>query len=234
MAAPSPPEDVAAGAVAVPPTDRGPAPSVPARPARSPAKRALDLVIVVVAMPAVLVLGLLVALLVGLTSRGPVLFSQERVGLGGRRFRMVKFRTMHRAAESDLQRDAELWEEYVRNGYKVPAELDRRITRVGRFLRRSSLDELPQVLNVLQGTMSMVGPRPIVPSELENYGEQRAVYLSVRPGITGAWQVSGRSHVGYPQRVDHDREYVETWSLWRDVAILARTPVAVLSARGAF
>ena len=94
------------------------------------------------------------------------------------------------------------------NGYKLPAELDRRITRLGRFLRRSSLDELPQVLNVLRGTMSLVGPRPVVPAEVDNYGDARDVYLSVRPGITGAWQVNGRSTIDYPERVDIDAEYV--------------------------
>ena len=205
-----------------------------APPATSRAKRALDLVVVVLALPIVLLVGLLVVLVVRLTSRGPVLFSHERIGLGGKPFKMFKFRTMHREAEADLQNDAALWNEYVRNGYKVPAELDRRVTRVGRFLRRSSLDELPQVLNVLTGSMTLVGPRPIVPAELANYGADHHVYLSVRPGITGSWQVHGRSCVAYPQRVAYDREYIEGWTLSRDLAILARTPLAVLSAKGAF
>jgi exopolysaccharide production protein ExoY len=122
----------------------------------------------------------------------------------------------------------------VTNGFKLPAELDQRVTRVGRFLRRSSLDELPQVLNVLLGTMSVVGPRPVVPAEIANYGDKQVAYLSVRPGITGAWQVTGRSNVDYPQRVEFDAEYVETWSLGLDLKILAKTPRAVLSARGAF
>lgn len=206
----------------------------PARPARSRAKRALDLVVVLLVLPLVAALAALVALLVLATSRGPVLFSQERVGLGGRRFTMYKFRTMRPDAEGHLQQDTALWDEYVRNGYKIPAELDRRVTRVGRFLRRSSLDELPQVLNVLLGSMSLVGPRPIVPRELDNYGVHSDAYLSVRPGITGAWQVNGRSDVGYPRRVEFDIEYIESWSLGRDLAILARTPVAVVTARGAF
>jgi exopolysaccharide production protein ExoY len=206
----------------------------PARPATSRAKRVTDLVVVFLCLPAVLVVGAVVTILVATTSRGPVLFSQERVGLGGRRFKMYKFRTMRPDAEGHLQQDTAMWDEYVRNGYKIPAELDRRITRVGRFLRRSSLDELPQVLNVIQGTMSLVGPRPIVPRELENYGRHRAAYLSVRPGITGAWQVNGRSNVTYPERVEFDRQYVESWSLAGDISILVRTPLAVLTARGAF
>jgi exopolysaccharide production protein ExoY len=207
---------------------------VAAAPARSRAKRALDLVAVLAATPVVLPLGLIIAALVKLTSRGPVVFGQERVGLGGRHFTMYKFRTMHRDAEQLLQGDPVLWNDYVANGYKLPAEIDTRITPVGRFLRRSSLDELPQVLNVLLGTMTLVGPRPVVPDEVANYGDNRDVYLSVRPGITGAWQVNGRSNVFYPDRVDIDAQYVRDWSVWLDVKILVRTPLAVLSARGAF
>jgi len=206
----------------------------PAAPALSRTKRALDVVLVLLVAPLVVPLGVLVAVAVALSSRGTVLFGQERVGLGGSTFKMYKFRTMPREAEQLLQRDPRLWNEYVANGFKLPAELDQRVTRVGRFLRRSSLDELPQVLNVLRGTMSWVGPRPVVPDEVENYGERAAVYLSVRPGITGAWQVNGRSTVFYPDRVDIDHEYVRDWSLWLDVKILVRTPIAVLSTRGAF
>jgi exopolysaccharide production protein ExoY len=206
----------------------------PAAPALSRGKRALDLSLVLLSLPVVLPLGLAITLLVLVTSRGPVLFGQERVGLCGTRFKMFKFRTMHREAEALLQQEPRLWNEYVSNGFKLPAELDRRITPVGRFLRRSSLDELPQVLNVLLGTMSLVGPRPVVPAEVANYGDRGDVYLSVRPGITGAWQVNGRSTVDYPERVEFDADYVRTWTIWRDVKILARTPYAVLSARGAF
>jgi exopolysaccharide production protein ExoY len=194
----------------------------------------MDLALVLITAPIVLPLGVVVGLVVLVTSRGAVLFGQERVGLAGRTFKMYKFRTMHRGAEQLLQHDPRLWDEYVSNGFKLPAELDRRVTRVGRFLRRSSLDELPQILNVLAGTMSLVGPRPVVPVEIRNYGDREHVYTSVRPGITGAWQVNGRSRIDYPERVDIDAEYVEHWSLGLDVRILAKTPVAVLSARGAF
>jgi len=213
-----------------------PEPPVPvaSAPAESRAKRALDLVLVLGLAPVTLPLGLLTAVLVKVTSRGPVLFGHERVGLGGERFTMYKFRTMHRDAERLLQQDPGLWNDYVTNGYKVPAELDRRITPLGRFLRRSSLDELPQIINVLTGQMSLVGPRPVVPEEVENYGDQRPIYFSVRPGITGAWQVNGRSTVDYPDRVHIDTEYVNSWSVWLDVKILVRTPIVVLSTRGAF
>ena len=207
---------------------------VPSAPATSRAKRALDLALVLATAPVTLSLGLLTALVVKVTSPGPVLFGHQRVGLGGERFTMYKFRTMHRDAERLLQQDPALWNDYVANGYKVPAELDRRITPVGRFLRRSSLDELPQIVNVLRGEMSLVGPRPVVPEEVENYGDRRAIYLSVRPGITGAWQVNGRSTIDYPDRVDIDADYVRAWNVWLDVKILVKTPFAVLSTRGAF
>lgn len=209
---------------------RGPAISAPAR---SRAKRALDLAVALAVAPVVVPLGLTCALLVKLTSPGPALFRQERVGLGGQTFSMYKFRTMREDAEERLHSDPELWQRYVENDYKLPAD-DSRITRVGRFLRRSSLDELPQIVNVLTGAMSLVGPRPVVPGEVDKYGDQRETYLSARPGITGAWQVNGRSDVDYPDRVELDAAYVREWSLWLDVKILVKTPRAVLSARGAF
>jgi exopolysaccharide production protein ExoY len=200
---------------------------------RARRKRALDLGLTLLALPAVGLLCLVISLVVAVTSRGPVLFLQERVGLGGQRFRLVKFRTMHVNAESQLRSDPELWDEYVRNDFKLPASSETRVTPVGRFLRRSSLDELPQLLNVLRGHMSLVGPRPIVPDELEMYGTDKAAYLSVRPGITGTWQVNGRSGVGYPDRTALDREYAESWTLRKDMGILLQTPLAVLSSRGA-
>lgn len=196
-------------------------------------KRVLDVGLTLAALPVVGLLCLVIGLVVAITSRGPILFFQERVGLGGRRFRMVKFRTMQVDAESRLRADPELWDEYVRNDFKLPASRENRVTPVGRFLRRSSLDELPQLLNVLWGHMSLVGPRPIVPDEIEMYGPDGAAYISVRPGITGTWQVNGRSGVGYPDRIVLDREYAESWTLRRDIGILLRTPLAVLSSRGA-
>jgi exopolysaccharide production protein ExoY len=213
-----------------------PAPRAPRRlvpSASSRAKRTLDLGVTVAVLPFATVLVLVLAVLVVATSRGPAFYVQERVGRGGRRFRMVKFRTMVVDAEARLRRDPKLWSEYVTNHYKLPATSDPRVTRVGRFLRRSSLDELPQLLNVLRGEMSLVGPRPVVPDELAMYGDHPEVYLEVKPGVTGWWQVNGRSGVGYPTRVDLDRAYAESWTLWLDVKILLRTPLTVLRARGA-
>jgi lipopolysaccharide/colanic/teichoic acid biosynthesis glycosyltransferase len=205
----------------------------PGRPGTSRSKRALDLVVVLAALPVVVLLGLGIAAVVVITSGGPALFVHERVGLGGRRFGMLKFRTMQPDADDQLRADPELWQQYVDNDFKLPPSMDNRVTPVGRFLRRSSLDELPQLLNVLRGDMSLVGPRPIVPTELERYGDHGDAYLGVRPGVTGAWQVNGRSGVAYPQRVDYDREYVEAWSFWLDVKILVKTPIAVVTSRGA-
>lgn len=201
--------------------------------ATSRRKRALDITMILLALPILLPLCLLIAVLVAMTSRGGVLFFQQRIGLGGKRFRLVKFRTMLVDAEERLRSDPELWATYVGNDFKLPSERETRVTSVGRLLRRSSLDEVPQLLNVLRGHMSLVGPRPIVPEEIDKYGDERDVYLSVRPGITGIWQVNGRSGVGYPERIDLDRAYTESWSFRQDVRILLRTPLAVLTRRGA-
>jgi len=228
----------ARAAPAIPPDDDGDDPAragavAPSRPGTSRSKRALDLVVVVAALPVVFLLGLAIAALVVITSGGPALFVHERVGLGGRRFGMLKFRTMQPDADDQLRADPELWQQYVDNDFKLPPSMDNRVTPVGRFLRRSSLDELPQLLNVLRGDMSLVGPRPIVPTELERYGDHEDAYLAVRPGVTGSWQVNGRSGVAYPQRVDYDRDYVEQWTFWSDVKILVKTPIAVVTSRGA-
>lgn len=197
------------------------------------AKRLLDIVLSLVALTVTLPLWLVVAVLVRCTSYGPVLFRQPRVGRGGRAFTVLKFRSMCSDAEARLQ-DPELYDTYVATGYKLPVAHEFRVTRVGRFLRRSSLDELPQFLNVLRGDMSLVGPRPVVPPELGSYGDLVDCYLGVRPGITGIWQVSGRSHIQFPKRAHLDRDYFHACSLRLDLAILARTPLAVLRGDGAY
>jgi lipopolysaccharide/colanic/teichoic acid biosynthesis glycosyltransferase len=165
---------------------------------------------------------------------GPVLFAHYRVGYEGKLFRCMKFRTMLRNSEevlSDLLRDdPQARAEWERDHKLVN---DPRVTRIGRFLRRSSLDELPQLLNVLRGEMNLVGPRPITVAELARYGRVRWHYLSVRPGITGLWQVSGRNNTTYEQRVALDRRYVEQRSLWLDLGILLRTMRVVAVREGA-
>ncbi|MGH9210775.1 MAG: sugar transferase [Acidimicrobiales bacterium] len=206
----------------------------PAVPARSRAKRLLDIGVTVAVLPLALVTGAVIGVLVATTSRGSVFFLQERVGLGGRRFRMVKFRTMLPDAERLLREDQDLWSTYVDNDFKLPASSDPRLTTVGRWLRRWSLDELPQLLNVLTGSMSWVGPRPVTPDQLEDWGPDSEAYLSLRPGITGWWQINGRSDVQSMDRIAYDRDYLDSWTFWLDVRILARTPLKVFHGKGAF
>jgi exopolysaccharide production protein ExoY len=164
----------------------------------------------------------------------PVLYGGWRVGRGGRLFRCLKFRTMVLDAQPALERllreDPAARAQWER---EQKLDDDPRVTPVGRFLRRSSLDELPQLFNVLRGDMALVGPRPITVPELERYGAARWHYLNVRPGMTGLWQVSGRSDVSYPQRVQLDRSYVEQRTLVGDVQILLRTVKVVLGHDGA-
>ena len=178
---------------------------------------------------------LLTAIAVFVTDPGPILFRQVRVGADGKLFKILKFRSMRTDAEDVLHGDAELYRRYVANNCKLEPHEDRRLTRVGRVIRKFSLDEFPQFWNVLKGDMSLVGPRPVLPWELdEKYGELRHHYHHARPGITGPWQVSGRSNVGYDQRVTLDTTYIEEWKLTRDIGILARTPWAVVARDGAY
>jgi exopolysaccharide biosynthesis polyprenyl glycosylphosphotransferase len=198
------------------------------------AKRLLDIIAPLLLL---LVLGpvlAVVALAVKLSSPGPVLFTQERLGKGGQRFWIYKFRTMYQNAEKILHSDLAVYEKYIKNNYKLLPGEDCRITPIGRFLRTTSLDELPQLFNVLKGDMSLVGPRPIVPPEIEKYGDYGALFMSVRPGLTGNWQVSGRSEVSdYMRRAALDIEYIRDQSLKTDIDILFKTIPVVLSRRGA-
>lgn len=173
-----------------------------------------------------------VAVMIRRESPGPVLFRQQRVGRNGAAFDILKFRTMVADAEATLKRDG-LWDAYVECGFKLPAGKDPRVTRVGEKLRKTSLDELPQLVNVLRGTMSLVGPRPVVPDELACYGPLVGAYTGVLPGITGYWQVNGRSDVGFPERAELDAYYYDNRSLRVDLRILLRTVSAVLQRVGA-
>lgn len=197
-------------------------------------KRVLDVVGATIGLVLTAPLLLVLAILIRLESPGPVLFRQPRLGLNGRHFRCLKLRTMRADAEQILQADPGLRREYERHDFKLPTCADHRVTTLGRILRLTSLDELPQFWNVLRGEMSLVGPRPIVPEELVHYGAQRALLCSVRPGVTGAWAVGGRSRINYPERAAIELEYVRQWSLAGDLVILARTVVAVLQRRGAY
>ncbi len=196
-------------------------------------KRVLDLVLASVMLVCLAPVMAAVAALIAVSSPGPLLYGQRRLGRYGRSFRCYKFRSMFADAEERLANEPALHAEYVRNGFKLPDGEDPRITPLGRVLRRTSLDELPQLWNVVRGDMSLVGPRPIVPEEIRHYNEDGQLLLLLKPGITGLWQVSGRSELAYPARTNLELEYVERWSLGRDLGILARTVPAVLAQRGA-
>ena len=196
-------------------------------------KRALDIVVAGVGLVVLLPLFAVVAVAIKLESRGHVFFAQERVGMGGRVFRLLKFRTMRDGADGEKQRVAHLNQSGDPRLFKIPN--DPRVTRVGGWLRKWSLDELPQLVNVLRGEMSLVGPRPFFESDLETYSDHHFGRLGAKPGMTGLWQVSGRSAVDdFEEVVRLDCEYIDRWSLWLDAKILFRTLPAVLSRRGAF
>ncbi|MDY7077800.1 MAG: undecaprenyl-phosphate glucose phosphotransferase [Chloroflexota bacterium] len=189
----------------------------------------------VVGAVAMLVLGApilgLVALAIRLDSPGPIVFRQTRVGVGGKRFEIYKFRSMREGSEAELEQLRELNEA---DGPLFKIHDDPRLTRTGRFLRRTSLDELPQLWNVLRGEMSLVGPRPALPAEVSRYMEWHKRRLEVRPGMTGLWQVSGRSLLNFDEGVLLDIYYIENWSLWLDFKILLRTIPQALFGNGAY
>jgi Undecaprenyl-phosphate galactose phosphotransferase WbaP len=198
-------------------------------------KRWLDVALILLATPVILPVIALIAIAVRLSSPGPVFYTHRRIRAHGSFFSMWKFRTMcQNSAEildAHLAADPAARAEWLRT-HKL--RKDPRITPIGNFLRRTSLDELPQLWNVLTGSMSLVGPRPIVAAEVEKYGDHFADYCRVKPGITGLWQVSGRSEVTYDQRVKLDATYAREWSLSKDALILARTLSSVVNQDGAY
>jgi exopolysaccharide biosynthesis polyprenyl glycosylphosphotransferase len=206
-------------------------------------KRGLDVVVGLLALALFSPLLLLAAVVIKLTSNGPVLFRQDRVGQHGKRFTFLKFRSMYANSDDSVHRD------YVKalikenaaakpgnNGTSPVYKLthDARITPIGRLLRRTSIDELPQLINVLKGDMSLVGPRPAVPYEVEHYSDWHRQRLVVKPGITGLWQVRGRSRVKFDEMVALDLEYAQSWSLALDMKILLLTPRVVIFGDGAY
>ena len=198
-------------------------------------KRVFDVLLVLLSLPVLLPLLAVISALVILSSRGPVFYSHRRIRQNGAFFSMWKFRTM-------CENSAEVLEDYLASHPEARMEWNRthklkrdpRITGVGRVLRRYSMDELPQVWNVVRGQMTLVGPRPIVAAEVEKYGDSFQHYCHVKPGLTGLWQVSGRSELSYAQRVALDCDYVQRWSLRRDVVILSRTLSSVVNKDGAY
>jgi lipopolysaccharide/colanic/teichoic acid biosynthesis glycosyltransferase len=198
-------------------------------------KRVVDLLVILFSLPVLLLAILIVAAVVKATSPGPIFFSHRRICRDGAFFSMWKFRTM-------CLNSSDVLEKYLAKHPKARAEwnkthklrTDPRVTPVGHFLRRYSLDELPQAWNVIMGQMSIVGPRPIVAAEVEKYGEFFEFYSCVKPGVTGLWQVSGRSKLSYDARVRLDREYVLHWSLLKDLKILLFTCKSVVNRDGAY
>ena len=198
-------------------------------------KRFMDVLLCAMGGIVLLPMGLLLALAIRLDSQGPVFYRQRRIGYGGREIRIFKFRTMMNNADAVLKemlaRDPQLQAEWEKD-HKL--KHDPRVTRVGRFLRKVSLDELPQLLNVVIGDMSLVGPRPIVENEIEKYGPVYEEYCMVRPGITGLWQISGRNNTSYAERVAFDHYYINNWSVWMDLWILGKTIPVVITGYGAY
>jgi lipopolysaccharide/colanic/teichoic acid biosynthesis glycosyltransferase len=200
------------------------------------ARRAVDLTVVVVALLVLMIPMLLIAMAIRLGSPGPAFYRQQRIGRGGRPFTMYKFRTM-RVGGSDAQhreliaRELRGEDTSVNGSWKI--DCDPRVTRIGSLLRRTSIDELPQLINVLRGQMSLVGPRPCLDWEAEMFPPRFAERFDVPPGLTGLWQVSGRSTMGTLEMLELDLAYVRGWSFWSDLGILLRTVPALLRGHGA-
>jgi lipopolysaccharide/colanic/teichoic acid biosynthesis glycosyltransferase len=193
-------------------------------------KRILDVALASVGIVVLSPVLLLVSLGIVATDGAPIIFRHERVGRNGRMFKILKFRSMRKDAQDILDKNPELKKKFEEN-YKL--DDDPRITRIGKFIRATSLDELPQLFNVLKGDMSLVGPRPIIVPELERYGESQDIYLALTPGCTGLWQCSGRSDTSYEERVRLDSEYALKASVRLDLMIILKTVPAVLARRGA-
>ncbi len=199
-------------------------------------KRAFDIIISILLLPFILPIIGLIAILIKIDSEGPVFFIQDRLGKNGKKFKCIKFRTMYvnndEILEDYLKRNPEKREEW--NKYKKLKSFDPRVTRVGRFLRKTSLDELPQIFNVIKGDMSLVGPRPYLPKEETDMGYFKNTILLTKPGITGLWQVSGRNELEFKVRLILDERYVLNWSFWLDLLIMLKTIKVVLKREGAY
>ncbi len=195
------------------------------------AKRIFDIVVGTCVLILLVPLVPLIALMIRMDSKGPIFYRQDRVGQGERKFKFYKFRSMYHDADGQVD---ELSEENEQEGPVFKMRSDPRVTSIGRFLRRSSLDEIPQIFNVLKGDMSIVGPRPPLPREVRDYKPWHRQRLSVKPGITCLWQISGRSHIGFDEWMRLDMEYLRTRSLRGDLVILLKTIPAVMARRGAY
>ena len=167
-------------------------------------------------------------------NKGPLFFEQVRIGQYHKPFKILKFRSMVVGADEILHQNPELYDKYVKNNYKLEPEEDPRITKLGGWLRKTSIDEIPQFINILKGEMSIVGPRPVVKEELVEYGNRVDKFLSVRPGAMGLWQASGRSNIGYPERADLELSYVDKASLHFDLEIMVKNVISIFKSTGAY
>jgi Undecaprenyl-phosphate galactose phosphotransferase WbaP len=198
-------------------------------------KRLIDLFMVIIVSPIILVITAIIALIIKCTTKGPAFYGHNRIGKNGKLLKTWKFRTMVADADKRLQEildsnpDARReWEENQK------LENDPRITPFGKFLRKTSMDELPQLWNIFLGQMSFVGPRPVTESEINKYGNKAKYILSVKPGLSGMWQISGRSATGYEERIMLDSYYIQNWSIWLDIWIIIKTIGVVIKGRGAY
>ena len=198
-------------------------------------KRLIDLFLIFISLPIILPVMLILSILVKITSKGPVFYGHKRVGKNGKEIKCWKFRSMYNNSQEMLEKI--LATDPIR---KAEWEKDRkfvddpRVTNFGKFLRKTSLDELPQLFNILIGQMSFVGPRPVTKSEIEKYGESANFVLSVTPGLSGMWQISGRSDTGYEERINLDTYYIQNWSVWLDIWIIIKTVWVVIRGKGAY
>lgn len=194
-------------------------------------KRIIDIILGIVGLIICLPIFIIIAILIKIDSKGPVFFKHTRVGKKGKELKIYKFRTMVENAEDLIKNFTPEQKVEFEKNFKL--ENDPRVTRVGKILRKTSLDELPQIINILKGEMCIIGPRPIVESELEKYGKNRNKFLSVAPGLTGYWAANGRSNVTYEERMAMELYYVDHRSLWLDLKIFVKTIGSVLTGRGA-
>ena len=194
-------------------------------------KRGIDIILGITGLTLCLPLFVIIALLIKIDSKGPVFFKHTRVGKNGKVLKMYKFRTMVDNAEDLIKKFTPEQKKEFEKNFKL--ENDPRVTRVGKILRKTSLDELPQIINILKGEMCIIGPRPIIETELEKYGKNKAKFLSVAPGLTGYWAANGRSDLSYEERMALELYYVDHRSLWLDLKIFVKTIGSVLTGRGA-
>lgn len=194
-------------------------------------KRIMDIVISLIALIILSPVFLIIAISIKIESRGPVFFVHKRIGKNGKIMKMYKFRTMVPNAEELIKEFTQQQLKEFKENFKL--ENDPRITKVGKFLRKTSLDELPQLINILKGELSIIGPRPVIGEELEKYGENKSKFLSVTPGLTGYWAANGRSNTSYEQRMDMELYYIDNMSWKMDVKVFFKTIVSVLKKEGA-